>query len=170
MIAVRAAPEADLPVIVEIYNQSIPAGRATADTRPITVESRREWFLRFEPDKRPCWVAEDGGRVVGCVYLTSFYEGRPAYDQTAEISLYLDSAHQRRGLGSMLMQRMIDACPRLGVKTLVGMHFDHNEATRRLNEKFGFAEAGHLTEIAVVQGEKRGLMISLLRIPSVSPT
>ena len=109
------------------------------------------------------------GRVVGCVYLTSFYEGRPAYDQTAEISLYLDNTHQGRGLGSMLMQRMIAACPRLGVTTLIGMHFDHNEATRRLNQKFGFEEAGHLTEIAVVQGQRRGLLISLLRIPP-SPT
>ena len=165
MIAVRDATEADLPAIVEIYNQSIPAGRATADTRPITVDSRRAWFARFDPDKRPCWVAEEDGRVVGCVYLTSFYEGRPAYDQTAEISLYLDSAHQGRGLGSTLMRRMIDACPRLGVTTLVGMHFDHNEATRRLNQKFGFEEAGHLTEIAVVRGQRRGLLISLLRIP-----
>lgn len=169
MITVRDATEADLPAIVEIYNQSIPDGRATADTRPVTVESRRAWFARFNSDKRPCWVAEEGGRVVGCVYLTSFYEGRPAYDQTAEISLYLDSAHQRRGLGTTLMQRMIDACPSLGVTTLVGMHFDHNEATRRLNEKFGFEEAGHLREIAVVQGHKRGLLMSLLRIPP-SPT
>lgn len=169
MIAVRDATEADLPAIVEIYNQSIPAGRATADTRPITVDSRRAWFTHFDPDKRPCWVAEEDGCVVGCIYLTSFYEGRPAYDQTAEISLYLDGAHQGQGLGSTLMRRMIDACPRLGVTTLVGMHFDHNEATRRLNQKFGFEEAGHLTEIAVVQGQRRGLLISLLRIPP-SPT
>jgi phosphinothricin acetyltransferase len=45
------------------------------------------------------------------------------------------------------------------------MHFDHNEATRRLNESFGFRQVGHLTEVAVVQGHKRGLVISALRIP-----
>jgi L-amino acid N-acyltransferase YncA len=51
------------------------------------------------------------------------------------------------------------------VTTLIGMHFDHNEATRRLNEKFGFEVVGHLPEIAEMWGEKRGLLLSILRIP-----
>jgi phosphinothricin acetyltransferase len=45
------------------------------------------------------------------------------------------------------------------------MHFDHNDATRRMNESLGFVQVGHLPEIGIVQGEKRGLVISLLRIP-----
>jgi L-amino acid N-acyltransferase YncA len=44
------------------------------------------------------------------------------------------------------------------------MYFDHNEATQRLNDKFGFKEAGHLADIANVFGQKRGLKISILRI------
>ena len=48
--------------------------------------------------------------------------------------------------------------------TLLSMHFDHNEATRRINESLGFQQMGHLTEIAVVQGHRRGLVISVLRI------
>ena len=63
---------------------------------------------------------------------------------------------------------MIEQCPRLGVTTLLSMHFDHNEATRRINESLGFQQLGHLTEIAVVQGEKRGLVIWGLRIPPES--
>jgi phosphinothricin acetyltransferase len=46
----------------------------------------------------------------------------------------------------------------------VVLHFDHNTATRRINESLGFQEMGHLTEIAVVQGRKRGLVIWGLRI------
>jgi phosphinothricin acetyltransferase len=64
----------------------------------------------------------------------------------------------------MLKERMIEACPRLGVENLLSMYFDHNEATQRLNDKFGFEGVGHLPEIAEVFGEKRGLRISLLRI------
>jgi phosphinothricin acetyltransferase len=45
------------------------------------------------------------------------------------------------------------------------MHFDHNQATRRINESLGFEQCGHLKEIAVVQGQKRGLVIWSLRIP-----
>jgi L-amino acid N-acyltransferase YncA len=164
-IPVRDAIEADLPAIVDIYNQSIPGGWSTADTSPIAVSDRVEWFRKFSHDKRPLWVAELDGQVVAWIGLTAFYAGRPAYDATAEVSLYIATAYHRRGIGRYLKQRMIEHCPRLGVTTLLSMHFDHNEATRRVNNSLGFEQVGHLTEIAVVNGEKRGLVISALRIP-----
>ena len=164
MITIRDANEDDLPAIVDIYNQSIPSGRATADTRPISVADRVEWFRKFDPARRPIWVAEDSGHVVGCVYLSWFYHARPAYDKTAEISTYIATQYQRKGLGTLLKQKMIEACPRLGVENVISMYFDHNEATERLNKRLGFQVVGHLPEIADVFGEKRGLTISLLRI------
>lgn len=164
-IHVRDATAADLPAIVDIYNQSIPGGWSTADTAPVAVADRVEWFRKFSPDKRPIWVAEMDGRVVAWISLSSFYAGRPAYDATAEVSMYIATAYQRRGIGRFLKRRMIGHCPRLGVTTLLSMHFDHNEATRRINESMGFQTVGHLTDIAVIQGQKRGLVISALRIP-----
>ncbi|MHC5539074.1 GNAT family N-acetyltransferase [Singulisphaera rosea] len=165
---VRNATEADLTVIVDIYNQSIPAGWSTADTRPIAVADRVEWFRKFDPARRPIWVAEVEGSVVAVSYLSSFYGDRPAYDATAEVSLYIAASHQRQGIGRRFKQWVIEQCPRLGVTTLLSMHFDHNEATRRINDSLGFHPMGHLTEVAVVQGQKRGLVISALRIPSTS--
>lgn len=165
---IREATEADLPAIVDIYNQSIPAGWSTADTTPISVADRVEWFRKFDSAKRPIWVAEVDERVVAMTYLTSFYGGRPAYDATAEFSQYIATAYQRKGIGRQLKTWVIEQCPRLGVTTLLSMCFDHNEATRKLNMSLGFEEMGHLREIAVVQGEKRGLVIWGLRIPARS--
>jgi phosphinothricin acetyltransferase len=167
---IRHATEADLPAIVDIYNQSIPAGWSTADTRPITVADRIEWFRKFDPAHRPIWVAEVDGTVVATTYLSSFYGGRPAYDATAEISIYVSTAYHRHGIGRRLKQWVIEQCPALGVTTLLSMHFDHNDATRRINESLGFEKMGHLTEIAMVQGHKRGLMIWALRIPPNKPS
>lgn len=162
---VREATEADLPTIVDIYNQSIPAGWSTADTRPITVSDRVEWFRKFDATKRPIWMAEVEGVPAAVTYLSSFYGGRPAYDATAEISVYVATAFHRRGIGKRLKQWVIAQCPRLGVTTLLSMYFDHNEATKRINDSLGFEIMGHLTEIANVQGHKRGLVIAGLRIP-----
>ena len=156
---------ADLPAVVDIYNQSIPAGWSTADTQPVAVADRVEWFRKFDPARRPIWVAEADGQVVATVYLSSFYGGRPANDATAEVSVYIATAYQRRGIGRRLKQWVIEQCPRLCVTTLLSVHFDHNEATRRINESLGFRQMGYLTEIAVVQGHKRGLVIWALRIP-----
>lgn len=168
-LRIRYAIEADLPAIVDIYNQSIPAGWSTADTRPITIPERVEWFRKFNRAKRPIWVAEVDGKIVATTSLTSFYGGRPAYDATAEISTYVATACHRQGLGRRLKEFVIEQCPRLGVTTLLSMHFDHNHATPRINESLGFERAGHLTEIAVVQGQKRGLVIWSLRIEPTRP-
>ena len=161
---IRDATIEDLPAIVAIYNESIPGGMATADLEAVTVESREEWFSDFNPNRRPCWVVEDEAQVVGCVYLRSFYAGRPAYDKTAEISTYISASHQGRGLGTRLKEKMIAACPRLGVENLLRFYFDHNETSRRINQKLGFQDAAHLSEIAEVFGVKRGVVIAILRV------
>jgi phosphinothricin acetyltransferase len=164
-VLVRDAVQADLPAIVAIYNAAIPGRSATADTEPVTVDSRQEWFAKHSPDFRPLWVAEVDGEIVAWIGLSSFYGGRPAYNATAEASLYIAPAHQSRGLGRDLMERMIAACPRLGVTTLLAMYFDHNTPSRRLCEALGFEQVGHLKNIANLGGDSRGLMIGALRIP-----
>ncbi len=161
---VRDATPEDLPAIVAIYNAAIPGRAATADTEPVTVESRVEWFAKHEANRRPLWVAELDGEIVAWIGLSSFYGGRPAYDATAEVSMYIATAYQNRKLGRDLMNRMIAACPSLGVTTLLAMYFDHNIASRRLCEAIGFEQVGHLQRIANLDGVERGLIISSLRI------
>jgi L-amino acid N-acyltransferase YncA len=39
-VNLRDADEADLPVIVEIYNSTVPTRMVTADTEPVSIESR----------------------------------------------------------------------------------------------------------------------------------
>ena len=161
---IRDAIEADWPAVIDIYNQSIPAGRSTADTIPVSVADRLEWFRKFDPLRRPLWVAEIDGVVVAWIGLTSFYAGRPAYNATAEVSTYIATAFHKRGIGTLLKQRMIDHCPSLGVTTLISIAFDHNDATRRMNETLGFVQAGHLPEIAEIDGKKVGAVYFLKRI------
>jgi L-amino acid N-acyltransferase YncA len=162
-LQIREATAADLPAIVDIYNQSIPAGWSTADTKPVTVAERTEWFAKFSA-KRPIWVGEVDGQVVATAYLSSFYAGRPAYDATAEISVYIATAFHKQGIGRTFKQFVIDQCPRLGITTLLSMYFDHNTATKHINDSFGFETLGHLNNIATVQGQSRGLIIAGLRI------
>jgi L-amino acid N-acyltransferase YncA len=163
-LIVRDAKKADLTRIVEIYNASIASRKSTGDLEPITVESRQEWFDRHTPDHRPLWVVEIDGEVAAWAGLSSFYTGRAAYEATAEFSIYVDPRHQRHGLGRILMRKMIDECPRLGVETLIGMIFDHNAASLGLCAKLGFEEMGHMPEVAELDGIRRGLIIAGRRI------
>ncbi len=162
---IRDAVETDLPAIVAIYNASIPGRNATADLEPITVESRQNWFASFN-SHRPLWVLEDQDRILAWISLSSFYSGRPAYNATAEISIYIHPDHQGKGYGSLLVSRLLEQADHLGVTTFLAMYFDHNEASRRLFTRFGFQPMGHLPEIAVLDGVKRGLVIAVWKVPA----
>lgn len=159
----RHATEADLPAIVAIYNSTVPSRIVTADTEPVTVESRVPWFRAHNPATRPLWVVLDGGTVCAWLSFNSFY-GRPAYNGTAEISLYLAESHRRRGLGRDLVQFALDRAPECGVHTLLGFIFGHNEPSLRLFQQFGFASWGRLPRVAVLDGIERDLVILGCRI------
>lgn len=155
---IRDALETDLARIVAIYNEAIPGRRATADTEPVSVASRRPWFHEHTPDRRPLWVAERGGALVGWLSLQSFY-GRPAYVATAEVSVYVSSAAQRGGIGRRLLDRAIERAPELGLATLLAFVFGHNEPSVRLFEAHGFARWGHLPRVARLDGREADLLI-----------
>lgn len=163
-IVIRDALLADLPAIVDIYNAAIPTRTAAADLEPVSVDSRRDWFAQHSPDSRPLWVLEVNGEIAAWICLSSFYNGRPAYQSTAEISIYISPKHQRKGYGSLLVQRLIEHCPRLGITMLVATFFDHNSGSRRMFESLGFRQMGHLIEVADLDGVKRGLIITTLKV------
>src|SRR5688572_8454917 len=100
----RVARQQDLPVIVEIYNSTVASREVTADTEPVSVASRQQWFDDHTPERRPLWVihaAEDKSaepEILGWISYSNFY-GRPAYSGTAEVSIYIAEASRGKGLG-----------------------------------------------------------------------
>lgn len=161
---IRDASEADLPRIVEIYNSAVPLRNVTADTEPITVESRVGWFRAHEPGRRPLWVAEGSGEVAGWLSLGDFYDGRPAYHATAEVGVYVAEGYRRGGIGRALLGEAIRRAPELGLKTLTAGAFGHNEPSLRLFEGFGFERWACFPRVAEVDGVERDLVVLGLRL------
>jgi phosphinothricin acetyltransferase len=154
----RAAHRSDLPQIVEIYNATIPTRMVTADTEPVSVESRVRWFEEHTPAFRPLWVVDTEGQIAAWLSFSSFY-GRPAYDKTAELSVYVHLAFRRRGLGAYLVKRAVAEAPTLGMNTLMGFIFAHNEPSLRLFAEHGFSRWGVLPRIAELDGVERDVVI-----------
>ncbi len=154
----RIAQRDDLSQIVEIYNATIPTRMVTADTEPISVESRIASFEEHSPDRRPLWVVEDQGRIAGWLSFSSFY-GRPAYSKTAEVSVYIHPSCRRQGLGSYLLTQAIAHAPILKIDTLLGFIFGHNEPSLSLFERFGFLRWGELPKVATLDGIERDVII-----------
>lgn len=154
----RVAAEKDLPAIVAIYNTTVLTRQSTADTAEVSVASRSEWFRQHTPCRRPLLVHEQDGKIVAWVSFQSFY-GRPAYDHTAEISIYIAPELRGHGLGRRLLAETLGMTQELGIKTVVGFVFSHNEPSIRLLRSFGFEDWGKLPNVAEMDGKEYSLSI-----------
>ena len=146
-IRIRDAAESDLPTIVEIHNAAIASRISTAQLDSVTVEGRREWFRAHSPTQYPLWVAELDDTIAGWLSFREFLP-RCAYRGTVEISLYVDEKFRRRGVGRKLLQEAIAAGPQLGMHSLVGLIFSHNEPSIALFRAAGFECWGLLPGVA----------------------
>ena len=100
--------------------------------------------------------------------MQSFY-GRPADHATAELSVYVAREHRRHGLARRLVGHVLRRAPALGLSTLLGFVFAHNEPSLRLLEAFGFERWGLLPRVAELDGVERDLAIIGRRIEATRP-
>jgi L-amino acid N-acyltransferase YncA len=157
---IRGAQRNDLPAIVAIYNATIPGRMVTADLTTVTVADRLPWFEAHQTPNRPLWVACVSGsnEVAAWLSFDTFY-ARAAYDGTAMLAIYVAESHRRSGLGRTLLRQALAAAPALGLHTLLGYIFGHNEPSLRLFETHGFTRWGAFPRVAVLDGVERDLII-----------
>jgi len=61
--------------------------RATADTEPVSIAAGSRGSASHSPERRPLWVGEREGIILGWLSFQSFYGRRPT--ATAEVSVYV---------------------------------------------------------------------------------
>lgn len=147
----------DLPAIVNIYNQTISSRMVTADTNPVTVFDRKEWFYAHTKN-RPLWRVKYNDAIIAWVSYQSFY-GRPAYDKTAELSIYIDEQFRGKGLGQYLLTYALQQAPKHNIEKILAFIFSHNLPSIKLFEKNQFEIWGHLPEVAEMDSQKYSLSI-----------
>ncbi len=148
----------DLPKIVATYNSTIASRLVTADLEPVNTASKEGWFVSHSPDRRPLWLVLADGEYAGWMSFNSFY-GRPAYDGTVEVSIYLEEKFRGKGLGKICLQKAIEVSPSLKVNNLLGFIFGHNEPSLKLFYAFGFEKWAHFPKVANMDGVERDLII-----------
>ncbi len=160
------AQQSDLQKIVATYNATIPSRLVTADLEPVSVESKQAWFNQHSSNARPLWIVLVNGQYSGWMSFNSFY-GRPAYNGTVEVSIYLEESARGKGLGKACLQKAFDVCEALSIKTLLGFIFDHNEPSLKLFYTMGFEKWAHLPRVANMIDAERGLIILGKRISTL---
>lgn len=153
----RDATTDDLGFITEVYSQAVKSRISTADTSIVPPDYFKNRIEKTNPN-RPFWIVEAGDQPIGWAAFKDFY-GRPAYQETAEISIYLSEEFHHKGLGTAILEAMIKKSPALGIRNLIGFVFAHNPASMRLFKKAGFVPWGLLPKVAVIDEKQYDLCI-----------
>lgn len=127
--------------ISRIYREGIETGSATFET---TVPEWEEWDKSKLKHSRLAVVVD--GIIVGWAALSAVSD-RCIYGGVAEVSIYISHQHRGKGIGKILMARLIEESEANGIWTLQSGMFPENEATIALHKHFGFRIIGHREKI-----------------------
>jgi phosphinothricin acetyltransferase len=147
-VTVREMTAADSGAVRAIYNHAVEQTTAVWTEEPRTTAEQRAWFEAKRADGWPALVAEEAGAVVGYAALGPF-RPFPGYRETAEHSLYVAPASQRRGVGRALLTALLDRAAERGQRNLIGVISADNPASLALHAGLGFREAGRLPGVGV---------------------
>ncbi|HBD20623.1 MAG TPA: GNAT family N-acetyltransferase [Arenimonas sp.] len=160
---IRIARADDAAAIADIYNHGILGRQATFETRLRSAEdlgaaiaASAEW---------PLLVAEAAdGQVLGWAGLSA-YRARECYAGIGDFSIYLAPAARGQGLGTVLLQALVDAARERGFWKLVSRIFPENTASRALCRRCGFREVGTYEKHGRLDGRWRDVVIVERLVP-----
>ncbi len=144
-IKIRKAETNDLERINEIYNYYVLESTCTYQTEPEPIESRKKWFNNHN-ERHPVIVVENNGRILGWGAISRFKE-RKAYENTGEVSIYIDHEWLHRGLGQIILSWLIEQAGKVGLHTLMAVISADQIPSIKLHEKYGFKTVAHLKEV-----------------------
>ncbi len=157
-LTIRQSKESDISAIHEIYEHEVLQGTSTFDEIPPSKEDLLKKRADILANGFPHLVAEADGRVIAYSYVSP-YRQRSAYSKTVENAIYVSPDKRISGVGTALMQAVINECEKLKLKNIIAVIGDsENLASINLHKKLGFRKVGTLREV----GFKFGLWVDVV--------
>jgi len=145
-VEIREARENDIQGILEIVNYAITHTTAIYHYDLQTYEEQLTWFQDKKSKGFPIYIAEEEGKVLGFGGYGPF-RFRKAYNKTIEHSIYIHHKARRKGIGRLLMNRLITQARKEGYHTMIAGVDMANSSSKLFHEQFGFIEIGTFKEI-----------------------
>ncbi|MDO1581485.1 GNAT family N-acetyltransferase [Rhizobium oryzicola] len=160
---IRDAVEADLPAIMDIYNDAVANTTAIWNETQVDLENRRHWFAARQAREFPVLVADINGQVAGYASYGDWraFEG---FRHTVEHSVYVHHDHRGAGLGKTLMQALIARAGESNIHVMVACIEAGNAASIALHEKLGFQLVGVHRQVGIKFGRWLDLACLELRV------
>jgi phosphinothricin acetyltransferase len=145
-ITLRNATEADLPAILNIYNDVILTTTAVYSEEPHTLQMRQAWFNERRSAGFPVIVAVADDVIAGFGTYGHFRVW-PCYRFTMEHSVYVHKDMRGRGISKILLTDLITKAKAAGMHTMIAGVDSENDVSLQLHLKFGFTQVARFKEV-----------------------
>jgi L-amino acid N-acyltransferase YncA len=159
---IREMQPEDGEVVLKIFQEGIDSENATFDKEPPS------WEVWDTKHFKLCrWILEDeNNEIVGWAAIQPV-SNRDCFRGVAEVSIYLTGSAQGKGLGQMLLQKLILNSEENKFWTLQSGIFPENEASIAVHHKLGFVTVGRREKIAEMNEKWRDIVLLERRSKSV---
>lgn len=161
-IEIRPMENSDGPKVLAVYAEALKGNDATFETN---VPTWGEWSKLHLPSHR--FVAAESPRTIRGWAALSRFSDRREYAGIVECYTYVRADVRRTGVGTALLQALIDATEAQGLWTLQAHIFPENEAALGLYQKCGFRIVGRRERMGRHRGVWRDMLLLERRSPNV---
>lgn len=139
--------------ILAIINEAIAETTWLYDYAPRTLEQLAGQLEQRRAGGFPAIVAEgDDGELLGFATFGPYRE-LAGYKYTVEHSLFVAAHARRKGVGKVLLSRLIDIARAMDLHVLIGAIDQSNLPSIALHEALGFEYCGALREVGYKHGQ-----------------
>ncbi len=140
-LKIEKVKEEELPKLVDIYLRAYKGLEEYAYTHPEDVRSYLRWL--YNRDKNGFFVAKLNGKIVGFVAGdANWFSRRERKNVGAIHEIVVDPDYQGHGIGTALMNKILEYFKEKGLDTAELWVGDENYKAINFYKKFGFHEAG----------------------------
>jgi phosphinothricin acetyltransferase len=137
---IRLAEESDTEGVRSIYAPVVRDTAISFELEPPSLGEMRD-RIRSLRGRLPWIVCAEGPEIRGYAYADRF-RTRAAYQWSAEVTVYVSPAWQRRGVGQALYTSLLEGLRLLGYRSAFAGIALPNPASVALHETLGFRPAG----------------------------
>jgi L-amino acid N-acyltransferase YncA len=152
---IRPATRDDAANMARIYNRGIAERIATFETHTKSADELAELI----ESGALALVAEHDGDVVAFIKVGPYDDPSHYYSGIGEVTMYVDTAARRSGIGRALMEAVAVAAEERGYYKLIGKIFTSNAPSIALVEACGWQEVGVHRRHGRLAGEWKDVLV-----------
>ncbi|WP_037586544.1 GNAT family N-acetyltransferase [Stenoxybacter acetivorans] len=159
LIHIRPADNADMAAVAAIFNHAVRHTLAIWQEQETDEANRIQWLAQRQANGFPVLVAVNEQNTVLGYGSYGDFRAYSGYRHTVEHSIYVHQTAQRKGIGRLLLQALIDDAVQQKKHVMVAAIEAGNAASVSLHQKMGFVQSGLMPQVGCKFGKWLDLVL-----------